>query len=493
MIIPAFLSTNQVANALHIKPYTINALVRTNAIPYTYIKDMDNNHTLPRFDPDNIAAWLANGAKPDTLDALKDYYAAAFPDAIKALKEIDSHYVTRRQAKGYSLGKVANKELGYVYYVRYIEKGKVVPSRWSTGTNDLAAAEQFALDHRETLLTAYHEKKRLEHDPYLVMPLYYQKDSPYLDIDTKRGRVLGEHSRSNYQSFIVNVFIPFLKSEHIRYFSQITLQLLIRFQNFLLLKDMKPQTIRRNMSGLRVAFNQYVTAGLVPDNVFDKLPALTPKQGDITERGCHTIQDLRGVFSAVWDNTLSYLLSLIIHTTNMRNCEIDKLQAKDIITIEDCAFIDIPASKTVNGVRVVPLHPFVHAALAQYIKDTGKLPDDYLFSDQGKPIHTCHYHKSCADMGKLLGMTEAELKAQHITYYSGRHYWKTLMNDNDLGDVEEVFMGHKVSGKVAESYNHRDKQGKEKLVRKAKEVFGILDRELLSGTKPAKPSPEIPV
>jgi hypothetical protein len=39
-------------------------------------------------------------------------------------------------------------------------------------------------------------------------------------------------------------------------------------------------------------------------------------------------------------------------------------------------------------------------------------------------------------------------------------------------------MGHKVSKDVAKRYNHLDKQGKEKLLEKAHEVFSILDRRL---------------
>jgi len=51
-----------------------------------------------------------------------------------------------------------------------------------------------------------------------------------------------------------------------------------------------------------------------------------------------------------------------------------------------------------------------------------------------------------------------------------------LMNSEELGDIEEYFMGHKVSGDVAKRYNHRDKQGREKLLEKAKKVFDILDK-----------------
>jgi hypothetical protein len=52
------------------------------------------------------------------------------------------------------------------------------------------------------------------------------------------------------------------------------------------------------------------------------------------------------------------------------------------------------------------------------------------------------------------------------------------MNAEELGDVEEYFLGHKVSPDVAKNYNHRDKQGQKKILAKAKEVLKILDKQL---------------
>jgi integrase len=81
-------------------------------------------------------------------------------------------------------------------------------------------------------------------------------------------------------------------------------------------------------------------------------------------------------------------------------------------------------------------------------------------------------------MGKLLEQTPEQLAEQNITFYSGRHYWKTLMSSAELGDVEEYFMGHKVSTDVAAIYNHRDKQGQKRILAKAKEALAVLDRQL---------------
>jgi integrase len=198
-------------------------------------------------------------------------------------------------------------------------------------------------------------------------------------------------------------------------------------------------------------------------------------KADIAERGCLDTKTPKGEFDATWDDQLSYLLCLLIYTTNMRNSEIERLQLKDFIRIDDVDFIDIPASKSRNGVRVVPLHPFVCAQIMSYT--TAKQPDDYIFPGA---LHHTAYRNATRALGERLHLTGTELAAQHITFYSGRHFWKTLMNASDLGAVEEVFMGHAVSKDVAKTYNHKDKQGKEKLVVKAKEVFTVLNAKLFN-------------
>ena len=68
-------------------------------------------------------------------------------------------FITAKKPKGYSLTKVANKKLGYVYYVRYTKDGKLVPTRWSTHTNNFEAATKFAVENKETLLSGYFQKK----------------------------------------------------------------------------------------------------------------------------------------------------------------------------------------------------------------------------------------------------------------------------------------------------------------------------------------------
>jgi integrase len=483
------LNLDQMADILQIKPYTVTMMAHTNQIPHTCVQDVTTGFILLRFDPAIITAWLQSGATGFSTATLKTNYQTQFPTVMQKIKDIDSHYTATKPPKGYSLSKVTNKQIGFVYYVRYIENGKLIPSRWSTHTNDLDAANRFALENRERLLAEYHKRKQKEQDPHAVLPKYYEENSPYMDVDAKRGRTLCAKKRANLHNFMLKVFLPHLAEERIHQFDQIKPATITRLQNKLLLKGTKPQTINGNLSGVKVAFDQLMINGIIEENVFDRVRSLSVGTKDVTERGCLETKAPKGVFDEMWDDRLSYLLCLLIYATNMRNSEIERIQVKDLIHIADVAFIDIPASKSKNGVRIVPLHPFVHQHIMSYIADTTKQPDDYLFSDNGKPIHGATYRKATLTLGEKLKLTSDTLAAQHITFYSGRHFWKTLMNANDLGTVEEVFMGHRVSQDTAKRYNHRDKQGKENLVTKAKEVFAVLSQKLFSRTA-ASPPPD---
>ena len=162
----------------------------------------------------------------------------------------------------------------------------------------------------------------------------------------------------------------------------------------------------------------------------------------------------------------------------MRNSEIERMQVKDIIIIDNYRFIDIPKSKTKNGVRIIPLHNFVYQDLHGYISKNNKSDNDFIFTDNGKPLGSGIYNSANLVLAKFTGYDAERLEKEYITFYSGRHFWKTLMNSENLGDIEEYFMGHKVTSDVANRYNHRDKQGREKLLKKVKRMFGILDKGL---------------
>jgi integrase len=475
------LTPPEMAYTLEITEYALQALVYSGAIPHTYIQSPVNHEYLLRFDPYTVTEWMQTNPKLDGftnknyIDGLKNQYKTRFPNVLTALQAVNAQFSPPGEGKkGYSLSKVKNKKYGFLYYVRYIENGKLVPSRWNTRTNNFGAAERFARDNREKILVAYHSKHDTNDKMYTVLETYYEKNSHYIDIIKNRGRRLCEQMRGQYHSFVVNEFAPFLKICRVKCFNEITAPIMAKFQNKLLADKLKPQTINRYMIGIRTIFDHMVREGYMTENILNGVDSLKTRPGDCKVVGCYEVETPNNVFNKPWKDELSYLLNLLIYSTGIRNREITAIRPKDIIAISNRHFIDIKNSKTENGIRLVPLHGFVYERLTAWIKKNGVKEDAFLFAS-AKPHD---FTKAYLSLGKKLGFDKAELNAQNITYYSGRHYWKTLVNAHGLGDIEEYFMGHKVSKDVSERYNHRDKQGQKRLLAKAREVFKILDKTL---------------
>jgi site-specific recombinase XerD len=354
-----------------------------------------------------------------------------------------------------------------------MEHGKVVRSRWNTRTKNLEAAERFAQDNRERILTAYHLKHDSSQQFFEMLSDFYREGSAYMTASANRGRLLGEKTRKEYHAFIIKTLIPFFKEHNVRTFDDVTKPVVETLQDLMLDLGKKPQTIWRLLCCLRQMFDFFVAHGTTQSNPFRGIIRIRPKSDDVTARGCYEIDTLKDVFNKPWSNATNLLLCLIIYIADMRNSEIKRLRVKDIIPLHQAYFFDINESKTKNGIRIIPIHPAVYAKLQNHIAKNNLAPEDFLFE-----IRSSTFKKACTEMGRLMQKTPEELAALNITFYSGRCFWKTAMNVEKLGEVEEYFMGHKVSNDVAKLYNHKDKTGRKNIAAKAKAVFKVLDKYL---------------
>jgi len=472
------MTASDLSKVLGIGQSAIRALAMMVRIPYKGTVSDDGDSMC--FSWEDILPWIKTGPNlemnTECLDRYREILLQECPDEMRRLKEFGDRFAERKAPKRYYLFKVDNKKTGFLWYVKYLDNGRLVSSRWSTGTSDEKTAEIWALENRDRLLSEYYERKASSKiDLYKTLEAYYEKDSLLLLIDYKRGRVLSDKLRMTYHGFIKNRFVPYLKKIGIRDVDDIDTATLAKFQNYLLLENVLPQTVNVCMSGIKMAFEHFAINGYIKFSPCASLPSL--KQSETQARGCYEIARLKGVFGKKWENDRHLLLCLLVYTTGMRNSEIARIQKSDIIEIEGCRFIDIPKSKSRNGVRVVPLHDFVHEKLLAQPATR----DGYFFSEDGTMDNKA-FAAANVSLAEFTGYDAETLEKERISFYSGRHFYKTLMNSEDLGEVEEYFMGHKVSGDIAKRYNHRDKQGKEKLAKKAREVFAVLDRCLFAGS-----------
>jgi site-specific recombinase XerD len=415
------------------------------------------------------------------ISSVRSFIASEFPATLKAIKLIDFDYTRSKRRKGYNLVKVENKKFGHIFYVRYSYQGKMLPTKFNTHTNVIEEAEKFALENKERLVEQYirsHDAKT-----YTILEKFYEVNSEFLLCEEKRNRKISERSRKDYHAVIINRFIPFLRERNIKNFNEITSHILNDFQDALLAEKIKPQTANNIYKAVKRVFKYLLRKGLIKENPCDSVRYIPVLQEDQKTRGCHELEKLKGVFDRRWKDELSYLLCLLIYTTGMRNSEIMKVAGEDIIKIGGSYFIDVKESKTPSGIRLVPLHGFVYQRVIDYrSKKDSKEP---IFGELCPAI----FIKANKQLALKLKTDEEELKKENITYYSGRHFWKTMMNAGGLGeDIEEIFMGHHVSGNVAKLYNHRDRQGKDRIVKKARQACKILDQYIFGSRNKKTPA-----
>jgi site-specific recombinase XerD len=401
------------------------------------------------------------------------YYYCAFE------KNETKYKVPATRGRGFYLVKRESKKYGFLYYVRYIDQGKTIPSMWCTHTNSMEEAEDFAYKNRDRIVRKYkarREENKNNTELFKIFETYYEKDSEYLLLDEKRNNPLGDKQRRLYFSHVNNVFLPFLIKNNIRFIKDIKPHTIINYQNEQLKKGNTPQTINGYISGLKRIFGYFADTGRIDVNPLSNVSNIKTSSKNRKIRGCHELTKLRGVFKTDWEDEISRLLLLMIYSTGLRNSEIARVRMKDIMTIEDVRFIKVEKSKTLAGKRIVPLHDLVYGEMKKYAEAKKLTDNDYIFSSLMNDNKTSAANIA---LGQKIGVTEAELDEQYITFYSGRHFYKTLMNAEKLGeDIEEIFIGHSVSSDVKKSYNHTDKRGKECMLAAARKSLDILDVNL---------------
>jgi len=486
----------QAADILQISENTLITLTLNGQVPYIKMPNSSGTITELYFNSIDLVKWY-NNLKPINTNIESQVVKIKKqinkqPDNLLILKDYDKKFKPKKKSTGFCLQKVPNKKLGFKYYVRFVDKGIVYPKR-TTHTNNYELAFKYATEMRETFLI---EKRtddlfcKSDFRLYSIMSNFYKKNSIYQKANNLRNKPLCDHTRQTYHNMILLYWIPFLKKFKITELKEINQQTIIKFQDYCSSFGMKPQSVNHCICHVSRIFDYLLLTRKIQINPCKGIKRLYVDDSDVSIRDCYNVDELSGVFNKRWKNELYYLLCLIIYSTGMRNSEIERIKVKDIITINGCYFIDIPKSKSRFGIRIVPLHNFIYSKLLCYIRKTMKGNDDILFNQSnGRAIPRQWYRDANIMLGmftrnkdKKLDYKEVKqiLKNENISFYSGRHWYKTVLNAHDLGDVEEYFMGHRVTHDVSKRYNHRDKQGQEILVKKAKEVFKILDKLLFA-------------
>jgi hypothetical protein len=125
------LTVSDVAIILSVDEGTVQTLAASGALHGTSVQGTRGL----MFNQQAVASWLAghptanNMADKNYLENLRARYLKEFPQAMAEVQKFDARF-SFRKPKLYCLHKVPNKKHGFLWYVRFIENGKPVRSRW---------------------------------------------------------------------------------------------------------------------------------------------------------------------------------------------------------------------------------------------------------------------------------------------------------------------------------------------------------------------------
>jgi integrase len=409
------------------------------------------------------------------------FFETVFKQYEKA-KEAEKGKIEKRR---YYLFKRASKKYGFIYNVKYIDPqtNAILPTKYSTGTNDFETANKWAADNRDKLLAAYSGKAELT-----LLESYYNEGSKLFDYEKMDGRELSPKVRKQRKNFMIQHIVPFFQRAKVHYLSQITPIHIKELKKYLSTeKGLKPQTINYNLYSFKKCLAILKEAGKITAEFSNVSFRMNGSKKAEKERGIFAIDTLKGVFSKRWNNELSRVLCMVIYTTGIRNSEIQRLRLNDIEKIDEVYFLNVRGTKSKNAIRKVAIHPILYTAIERYAKENGIGNEAAIF---GKVInHT--FRKACFDMGSVLGITETELLKKAICFYSGRHTFKSIMaigNAEQVAELDinyqELFMGHNFSKEALKgtgineyAYKHFDAEsiGDTLFAKKGKEVIKILN------------------
>jgi hypothetical protein len=224
----------------------------------------------------NEYSMIANEIKK--YEKLKSLTKEINPLLIKMLEIVGEKENTNKSTKRYTLSKVKNKKHGFLYYVRYSENGKIIPSRWNTHTNNLEIAKMFAEENRMRILTEYQKTRIMKNsvtgdygNMFKTLKNFYSKDSIYLKYNEQLNHSMNEKARITCYHIINKIFIPYLKKNEIKKWDELNASVIGKFQFYLIEKGKSPQSIIRYLKSIKYIYTNLVMMGVIEKNIFEDI------------------------------------------------------------------------------------------------------------------------------------------------------------------------------------------------------------------------------
>ncbi len=345
-----------------------------------------------------------------------------------------------------------------VYYVQYrnYEGKQIIPV--STGETTKTAAHAWAHLNRDRIIQKSYERTG---DPLKeLLTEFYKTDSKILKRRADRGESIGEIHRKHCEGYCKNYFIPFFTKNGIRSAHDITRSMLRELQDYIRDKKFTAKTVNSAISALRRIFDYLVEEEKLKINPCQGLKHLV-ELGEKDERGTFPFEKVKDVFKLTWDDNKYLLLSMLGAGCGLRNSEINALRASSLTIKNGYHYLDVKnaynsdtKTKTLAGVRSIPIHPVVAEKIKEHIKILSLGESDYLFWEQprGKGALTelppKDFGESVVYAAKKMGFDEKYLNDHNITFYGWRHFYNSLLIRANINPYRvKVVMGHSLDTK----------------------------------------------
>lgn len=188
-------------------------------------------------------------------------------------------------------------------------------------------------------------------------------------------------------------------------------------------------------------------------NPFEKhdLPRARGKAKAEKMRKAFELEEIKKVYKSAVDNEQTAVADLIMlgYYTGARIEEICQLTTKDVIEIDGFKFLDIKDSKTVAGIRQVPIHPAIEELIKRL---ASKSEDDFLISSASNN----KYGIRSDALSKAFGRLKTSLKfGPELVFHSIRKTFITLLHrGGTTGPIIAEIVGHETGTVTYDVYNH---------------------------------------
>jgi FtsZ-binding cell division protein ZapB len=261
--------------------FSKDTLIERILLLQEYIKELKNNNNELK---NKIEENVLYNKKLEKLEHFEPLLKEFYPILLKMIRVYEDNN-SKRLYKGYGLVKVPSKKHGFLYYVRYYDNGKMIPTKWNTNTNDLDEAKIYAEKYRIYNLDGYYKKQSLKDigikktgNMYKILSNIYSKDSLYLEYFEQLNITINNTTKTYYNNIINKIFIPYLIKNKIKTFSEITVPVIVNFQISLKENNKNSNLIRRYLRALEYAFSNLMLLGFIETNVFEKVPKIKGKK-----------------------------------------------------------------------------------------------------------------------------------------------------------------------------------------------------------------------